>query len=104
MTIIYYSICILYIFDNQIFVYYYIKQSLTSYFIINHRGLRLYSYLCTEDWANVFGSFLASCIFVATNPPADGFATSKIDLPVLRHRRTILATRIYKTVIWTNEQ
>ena len=41
-------------------------------------------------------SFLASCIFVATNPPADGFATSKIDLPVLRHRRTILATRIYK--------
>ena len=70
MTIIYYSICILYIFDNQIFVYYYIKQSLTSYFIIKHRGLQLYSYLCTEDWANVFGSFLASCIFVATNPPA----------------------------------
>ena len=70
MTIIYHSICILYIFDNQIFVYYYIKQSLTSYFIIKQRGLRLYSYLCTEDWANVFGSFLASCIFVATNPPA----------------------------------
>ena len=52
------------------FIYYSIKQSLTSYYIIKHRGLRLYSYLCTEDWANVFGSFLASCIFVATNPPA----------------------------------
>ena len=52
------------------FVYYCIKQSLTSYFIVFHRGLRLYFYLCTEDWANVFGSFLASCIFVATNPPA----------------------------------
>ena len=102
--IVYYTIIIFYIIDIQIFVYYSIKQSLTSYFIVFHRGLRLYSYLCTEDWANVFGSFLASCIFVATNPPADGFATSKIDLPVLRHRRTILATRIYNRAIWTKEQ
>ena len=68
--IVYYTIIIFYIIDIQIFVYYSIKQSLTSYYIIKHRGLRLYSYLCTEDWANVFGSFLASCIFVATNPPA----------------------------------
>ena len=68
--IVYYTIIIFYIIDIQIFVYYSIKQTLTSYFIITHRGLRLYSYLCTEDWANVFGSFLASCIFVATNPPA----------------------------------
>ena len=29
------------------------------------------------DWANVFGCFLASCIFVATNPPAEGFVPQK---------------------------
>ena len=41
--IVYYTIIIFYIIDIQIFVYYSIKQSLTSYSLGNHRDLRLYS-------------------------------------------------------------
>ena len=68
--IVYYTIIIFYIIDNKLFIYYNNKQYLTSYFITFHRSLRLYFYLCIELLANLAVCIIASCIFVATNPPA----------------------------------
>ncbi len=68
--IVYYTINIFYKTDNQVFTCYYNKQYLTSYFIGFHRRLRLYLYLCIELLANLAVCIIASCIFVATNPPA----------------------------------
>lgn len=41
--IVYYTIILFYTIDIQIFIYYDIKQSLTTYSLRKHRGLRLYS-------------------------------------------------------------
>ena len=68
--IVYCTNIIFYIIDNQIFIYCDNKEYLTSYFITFHRSLRLYFYLCIELLANLAVCIIASCIFVATNPPA----------------------------------